>query len=88
MENIMQELQQLKKVRLGQDSDAEIESNPLSLAIQSDPISPAIRIPKEKFGGASDPADHAAAFESRMDFYGASDATKCRAFSATLTGVA
>ena len=45
----MQEFQQLKKVRLGQDSDSEMESNPLSLAIQSDPISPAIRIPKEKF---------------------------------------
>ena len=84
----MQELQQLKKVRLGQDADQELENNPLSLAIQSDPISPAIRIPKEKFDETSDPADHAAAFESRMDFYGASDATKCRVFSATLTGVA
>ena len=69
----MQELQQLKKVRLGQDADSEMESNPLSLAIQSDPISPAIRIPKEKFDGTSDPVDHAEAFESRMDFYGASD---------------
>ena len=76
----------MKKVRLGQDS--EMESNPLSLAIQSDSISPAIRIPKEKFDGTSDPADHAADFESCMDFYGASDSTKCRAFSATLTGVA
>ena len=47
--NVMQELQQLKKVRLGQDADQELENNPLSLAIQSDPISPAIRIPKEKF---------------------------------------
>ena len=81
LENVMQELQQLKKVRLGQESDSEMESNPLSMAIQSDPISPAIRIPKEKFDGTSDPADHAAAFESRMDFYGASDATKCREHS-------
>ena len=88
LENVMRELQQLKKVRLGQDSDLEVESNPLSLAIQSDAISPAIRIPKEKFSGTSDPADHAVGFENHMDFYGASDATKCRAFSATFTGVA
>ena len=84
----MLELQQLKKVRLRQDSNPEMECNPLSLVIQSDPISTAIQIPKEKFSETSDPADHATAFESRMDFYGASDATKCQAFSATFTGVA
>ena len=65
-----------------------MESNLLSLAIQLDVISPTIRIPKEKFSETSDPTDHATAFESRMNFYGASDATKCRAFSATLTRVA
>ena len=65
-----------------------MENNPLSLAIQSDVISPTIRVPKERFNGTLDPADHAAAFESRMNFYGASDATKCRAFSAIFNGVA
>ena len=84
----MQELRQLKKVRLGPDSDPDVESNPLSLAIQLEPINPTIRILKERFNGISDPADHAAAFESRMNFYGAFDATKCRAFSATFNGVA
>ena len=73
----MQELQQLKNVRLGQEFDSEMESNPPSLAIQSDPIFPTIRIPKEKFDGTSDLTDHAATFESRMDFYGSFDATKC-----------
>ena len=67
----MRELQQLKKVRLGPDPDPDVESNPLSLAIQSDVIFPTIRILKEKFSGTSDPTNHAAAFESRMDFYGA-----------------
>ena len=86
--NVMRELQQLKKVRLGPDFDPDVESNPLSLAIQLEPINPTIRIPKERFNGTSDPADHAMAFKSRMDFYGASDATKCRAFSATFIGVA
>ena len=84
----MQELQQLRKVRLGLDADPDVESNPLSLAIQLEPISSTIRIPKERFNGTSNPADHAATFESRMDFYGDSDATKCRAFSATFNGVA
>ena len=83
----MRELQQLKKVRLGQDADPDMESNPLSLAIQADMISPAIRVPKKRFSGMSDLADHAAAFESHMDFYDASDATKCQAFSATFRGV-
>ena len=77
LENVMRELQQLKKVRLGQDPDPNMENNPLSLAIQSDVIFPAIRVPKERFSGMSDPVDHTAAFESHMDFYDASDATKC-----------
>ena len=83
----MRELQQLKKVLLGQDLDPDVENNPLSLAIQSDMISPAIQVPKERFSETSDPADHAAALESHMDFYGTSDATKCRAFSATFREV-
>ena len=87
LENVMRELQQLKKVRLGQDSDPDVENNPLSLAIQSDAISTAIRVPKERFSGTFDLADHAAAFESHMDFYGAFDATKCRVFSAIFRGV-
>ena len=67
----MRELQQLKKVRLGQNPDPNLEKNPLSLTIQSDVISTAIRVPKERFSGTSDPTDHAATFESHMDFYGA-----------------
>ena len=73
----MRELQQLKKVRLGQDPDPDIENNPLSLVIQSDAISTAIRVPKERFNGTSDLVDHATTFESHMNFYGTSDATKC-----------
>ena len=59
-----------------------------SLIIQLDMISPAIRLPKERFSGTSDLADHAVAFESHMDFYGVFDAIKCRAFSANFRGVA
>ena len=82
----MLELQQLKKVRLGQDPDPDEENDLLSLLIQSDVISPTIRVPKERFNGITDPIDHATAFESHMDFYGASNAIKCRAFSATFRG--
>ena len=42
LENVMRELQQLKKVRLEQDPDPDVENNPLSLAIESDVISPTI----------------------------------------------
>ena len=41
LKNVMRELQQLKKVRLGQDPDPDV--NPLSLVIQSKIISLAIR---------------------------------------------
>ena len=82
----MRELQQLKKVRLGQDPDPDVENNPLSLAIQSNVISPTIRVPKRRFNRTFDPIDHATTFESHMDFYGASDATKCQPFSATFRG--
>ena len=65
-----------------------MESNLLSLAIQAEMVSLTIWVPKEKFNGMSDPADHVAAFESHMDFYGATDAIKCREFSTTFKGVA
>ena len=51
-------------------------------------VSSTIRDPKERFSRMSDPTNHVAAFESHMDFYGATDATKCRAISATFRGVA
>ena len=84
----MRELQQLKRVWLGQDIDLEVDSNPLSLVIQAEIILITIWVPKEKFSGMSDPADHVATFESHMDLYGAIDATNCRAFSATFKRVA
>ena len=65
-----------------------MDSNPLSLVIQAKMVPPTIRVPKEKFSGMSDPADHAVAFESHMDLYGATDDTKCQAFSTTFKGVA
>ena len=43
LKNIIRELQQLKKFRLGQDLDPDVKNNPLSLTIQSKIISLAIR---------------------------------------------
>ena len=63
----MRELQQLKKVRLGQDPNLDVENNLLSLVIQSDAIFTAIRVPKERFSETFDPIDHATTFESHMD---------------------
>ena len=40
---------------MGPDSDSDVESIPLSLAIQLEPINPTIRILKERFNGTSDP---------------------------------
>ena len=78
----------MKSIRPGQDVDPEVDSNPLSLVIQAEMVLHTIRVPKEKCSGMSDPADHVAAFESHMDLYSATDATKCWAFSATFRGMA
>ena len=62
----MQKLQQLKKIRLGQDPDPNMENNLLSLTIQSNMIFLTIQVPKERFNGTSDPADHAATDKSQI----------------------
>ena len=77
----------MKKVRLEQDVDPEMENNHLSLVIQAEIVSPTIRVPNKRFSGMFDSADHVAAFKSHMDFYGATNATKCQAFSSTFRGV-
>ena len=84
----MRELQQLKRVRLEQDVDQEVDSNPLSLVIQAKMVPPTIRVFEEKFNGISYLTDHVAIFESHMDLYGGTDAAKCRAFLTTFRGVA
>ena len=88
LENIMQELQQLKKIWLGQEADQDMDSNPLSVAIQAEVVPATLRVPKEKFNGMIDLTDYVATFESHMNLYGATDAIKCRAFLATFKGVA
>ena len=85
---VIQEVQELKKIQKTSDSDPEIDNNPLSLEIRSAVIPPSHRVPKEKYSGATDPADHVACFESILDLYGTSDAIKCRMFPATLIGMA
>ena len=84
---VIKEVQELKKTRKTSDSDQEIDTNPLSLEIRSAVIPSSHRIPKEKYSGATDPADHVACFESILDLYGTSDAIKCRMFPATLIGM-
>ena len=50
----MRELQQLKRVRLGQDADQDVDCNFLSLAIQVEMVPPTLRVLKEKFNGITD----------------------------------
>ena len=83
----MQELQQLKRVQLGQDADQDMDYNPLLLAIQAKIVSPIIRVPKEKFNGTINLTDHVTTFESHVDLYSMIDAAKCMAFSKTFRGV-
>ena len=84
----MRESQQLKRVRLRQDADQEVDNNPLSLAIQVEIVPPTIRVHKENFSGITDPTDHVIAFESHMDLYGATDAAKCKVFLTTFRVIA
>ena len=81
-------MQLLKKIRLGQDANQDIDSNPLSLAIQVKMVPSTFRVSKEKFSGTTYPIDHVVAFESHIDLYSMTDAIKCHAFPATFRGVA
>ena len=88
LEQVIKEVQELKKVRKNSEADQDIDSDPLSLEIRSAVIPPSHRVPKEKYSGTTDPTDHVACFESTLDLYGTSDAIKCRMFPATLIGMA
>ena len=45
LKNIRRELQELKRVQIGQDAD----NNPLSLKIQAEIVPPTFGVPKKKF---------------------------------------
>lgn len=83
LENIIRELQELKRVRTDQDLDHDIDSNPLSLRIQAEVVPRTLKIPKENFDGTTNPTDYVVAFESHIDLYGIANAIKCRAFPTT-----
>ena len=76
LEQVIKEVQELKKIRKASNFDQEIDNNPLSLEIRSAVIPPSHRVPKEKYSGTTDPTDHVACFESTLDLYGTSDAIK------------
>ena len=84
----MKELQELKRVWIGQDPNQDTECNPLSLKIQAKIFSLTLKVPKEKFSEITDSTDHVVVFESHMDLYGVTDVVKCRSFLATFKGVA
>ena len=64
---VIKEVQELKKTRKTSDSDQEIDTNPLSLEIRSAVIPSSHRVPKEKYSGATDPADHVDRKSTRLN---------------------
>ena len=87
LENIMWELQELKR---SEETKILIRILIWILVIKdpNESVPPNLRVPKEKFDGMTNPADHVACFESTLDLYDASVAIKCRAFPTTFKGVA
>ncbi|CAL1377162.1 unnamed protein product [Linum trigynum] len=60
---------------------------PLALAILNEPYPGNIHIPNlPEYNGTTDPEDHLSSFEILMPLIGASDATMCKIFPATLGG--
>ncbi|MED6185139.1 hypothetical protein PIB30_054128 [Stylosanthes scabra] len=72
-------------VVVGNPHAKENSKHPFSLAILSEELPKKFKYPTdmEPYDGSSDPKHHLDAFDNRMVLLNASDATKCKAFSAS-----
>ncbi|KAL5573876.1 hypothetical protein UlMin_023473 [Ulmus minor] len=89
MKTLQDQINELKKGNQNQHAEYLETKQPFSIELLATGLPSKFRLPNMKsYKGTSDPIEHLETYQNLMELHNFSDATKCRAFHLTLTGIA